>query len=204
MGSDATLFGYDSGAACLSFLALTSGTSGVLTRPATDRGGDGAGTVSSALRPAWPKPCFFTAWVHQLRGDTADGKNSNRRLIALSEDQGIPCTWRRDGCSGPDLAEEGRADEGGFDAGRIAGQSRDRNRSSGSVWRAGGRAEGLLRAGAVQEALQVVTMRWLRGADRGTVSTRRSLAAPAERSARAAPGRRSRSGAAAGPGVGAA
>ncbi len=56
---------------------------------------------------------FFTAWVHQLRGEIATASTRTDQLIALCEEQGIPMYLAAGRLlKGVLLAEQGKADEG--------------------------------------------------------------------------------------------
>ena len=102
---------------------------------------------------------FFTAWVHQMRGDTEVARARTDQLIALSEEQGIPMYLAAGRLlKGLLLSQEGKAEEGVA----LMRQGGDGHRATGtelgaSVWAGGWLAEGLLHAGRVDEALQVLT-----------------------------------------------
>ena len=158
-GSDATLFGYDSGVACLSFLALTLWYLGYPDE--ASRRGEEAMTLARELgTPAgMAQTMFFTAWVHQLRGDTETARTRTDDLITLCEEQGIPMYLAAGRLlRGLLLAEEGKAEEGvALMREGIAGHRATGTELGASVWSGAWLAEGLLEAGGVDEALQVIT-----------------------------------------------
>ncbi len=158
LGSDATLFGYDSGVACLSFLALTLWYLGYPDQ-ALRRSEEAMALARALGTPAgMAQTMFFTAWVHQLRGDTETARTRTDELITLCEDQGIPMYLAAGRLlKGVLLAEEGRADEGvALMREGIAGHRATGTELGASVWSGGWLAEGLLRAGLVEGALHVV------------------------------------------------
>ena len=159
LGSDATLFGYDSGVACLSFLALTLWYLGYPDE--ASRRGEEAMTLARELgTPAgMAQTMFFTAWVQQLRGDSTTARARTDELITLCEEQGIPMYLAAGRLlKGVLLAEEGKADEGvALMREGIAGHRATGTELGASVWSGGWLAEGLLKAGRVDEALQVIT-----------------------------------------------
>jgi tetratricopeptide (TPR) repeat protein len=159
LGSDATLFGYDSGVACLSFLALTLWYLGYPDQ-ALRRSEEAMALARVLGTPAgMAQTMFFTAWVHQLRGDTETARTRTDELITLCEEQGIPMYLAAGRLlKGLLLAEEGRADQGvALMREGIAGHRATGTELGASVWSGGWLAEGLLRAGLVDEALQVIT-----------------------------------------------
>jgi len=158
LGSDATQFGYDSGVACLSFLALTLWYLG-FPDLARDRSDEAMALARVLGTPAgMAQTMFFTAWVHQLEGDTATARTRTDELIILCEEQGIPMYLAAGRLlKGLLLAEEGRADEGvALMREGMAGHRATGTELGASVWAGGWLAEGLLRAGRVHEALQVI------------------------------------------------
>jgi tetratricopeptide (TPR) repeat protein len=156
--SDASLYGYDSGMACLSFLSLTLWYLGF---PDQARGrAEEALTLARELgRPAGiAQTMFFTGWVHQLRGDGVLALAHAEELIALSDEHGFPM-YQAAGrlLKGVLLAGQGKGEEGmpliregveGHHAsGTVLGQS---------AWSGGWLVEGLLSIGAAAEADQRV------------------------------------------------
>lgn len=157
-GSDATLFGYDSGTACLSFLALTLWYLGCPDL-ARKRAEEAQALAADLGTPAgMAQTMFFTAWVHQLLGDTDTAAGRTDALIALSEEQGIPMYLAAGRLlKGLLLATGGRTDEGvALMREGIAGHRATGTQLGASVWAGSWLAEGLLQAGAVQEALTVL------------------------------------------------
>ena len=159
LGSDATQFGYDSGVACLSFLALTLWYLG-FPEEARDRSEEAMALAKALGTPAgMAQTMFFTAWVHQMRGDTEVARTRADQLITLCEEQGIPMYLAAGRLlKGLLLSQDGRAEEGVA----LMRQGGDGHRATGtelgaSVWAGGWLAEGLLHAGRVEEALQVLT-----------------------------------------------
>ncbi len=158
LGSDATQFGYDSGVACLSFLALTLWYLGYPDE-ARDRSDEAMALARVLGTPAgMAQTMFFTAWVHQLRGDTETARTRTDQLIVLCEEQGIPMYLAAGRLlKGLLLSEEGSADEGvALMRQGIAGHRATGTALGASVWSGGWLAEALLRAGAVDEALHVI------------------------------------------------
>ena len=159
LGSDATLFGYDSGVACLSFLSLTLWYLGYPDL-ARDRSEEAMALAKALGTPAgMAQTMFFTAWVHQLRGDAEVARTRTDQLIALCEEQGIPMYLAAGRLlKGLLLAEEGRAEEGvALMREGGAGHRATGTELGASVWAGGWLAEGLLHAGRVDEALQVIS-----------------------------------------------
>ena len=157
-GSDATLFGYDSGTACLSFLALTLWYLGCPDQ-ARARADEAMALAQDLGTPAgMAQTMFFTAWVHQLMGDTSSASTRAEELIALSEEQGIPMYLAAARLlKGLLLACEGKAEEGvALMREGIAGHRATGTELGASVWAGGWLAEGLLHAGEVEEALRVL------------------------------------------------
>jgi tetratricopeptide (TPR) repeat protein len=159
LGSDATLFGYDSGAACLSFLALSLWYLGCPDQ-ALRRSEEAMELATKLGTPAgMAQTMFFTAWVHQLRGEIATASTRTDQLIALCEEQGIPMYLAAGRLlKGVLLAEQGKADEGvALMREGIAGHRATGTQLGASVWSGAWLAEGLLRAGRVDDAVQVIT-----------------------------------------------
>ena len=158
LGSDATLFGYDSGVACLSFLALTLWYLGYPDQ-SLRRSEEAMALARQLGTPAgMAQTMFFTAWVHQLRGDTETASTRTDQLIVLCEEQGIPMYLAAGRLlKGVLLAEEGSAEEGvALMRDGIAGHRATGTQLGASVWLGAWLAEGLLHAGMVDEALPVI------------------------------------------------
>ena len=158
LGSDATQFGYDSGVACLSFLSLTLWYLG-FPEEARERSEEAMALAKALGTPAgMAQTMFFTAWVHQLSGNAETAGARADQLITLCEEQGIPMYLAAGRLlKGLLLAQEGRADEGvALMREGGAGHRATGTELGASVWAGGWLAEGLLRAGRVEEALHVL------------------------------------------------
>jgi tetratricopeptide (TPR) repeat protein len=158
LGSDATQFGYDSGVACLSFLSLTLWYLG-FSDEARERSEEAMALAQALGTPAgMAQTMFFTAWVHQLSGNAETARTRADQLITLCEEQGIPMYLAAGRLlKGLLLAEEGRAEEGiALMREGGAGHRATGTQLGASVWAGGWLAEGLLHAGRVEEALQVL------------------------------------------------
>jgi adenylate cyclase len=148
--SDAMLYGYDSGMACLSFLSLTLWYLG-FPEQAKARAEEALALARELGRPAGiTQTMFFTAWVHQLRGDRDLALAQAEELIALSDEHGFPM-----------YSAAGRLLRGVLLAGQegvalmregIAGHHASGTHLGASVWEGAWLADGLLRAGEVAEA----------------------------------------------------
>jgi hypothetical protein len=148
--SDARLYGYDSGMACLSFLSLTLWYLG-FPEQARARAEEALALARELGRPAGiTQTMFFTAWVHQLRGDRDISLAQAEELIALSDEHGFPMYSAAGRLLRGELlnGEEGVAlmREG------IAGHRASGTQLGASVWEGAWLADGLLRVGAVAEA----------------------------------------------------
>ncbi|HET9275333.1 MAG TPA: protein kinase [Gemmatimonadales bacterium] len=156
--SDATLYGYDSGTACLSFLSLTLWYLGFPDQ-ARERADQALALARELGRPAGiAQTMFFTAWVHQLRGEASASLDLALELIALSDEHGLPM-YSAAGrlLQGVLRAAEGRAAEGlALMREGIAGHRASGTELGASVWSGAWLAEGLLRAGEPTEAARVV------------------------------------------------
>ena len=156
--SDATLYGYDSGLACLSFLSLTLWYLGFPDQGR--RRADEALALARELgRPAGiAQTMFFTAWVHQLLGDFSTALTGTEELISLSDDHGLPMY----SAAGRLLQGELRVGQGRAEEGLvlmregIAGHRASGTELGSSVWSGGWLAEGLLSVGASAEAARLV------------------------------------------------
>ncbi|MGH7560247.1 MAG: protein kinase domain-containing protein [Gemmatimonadales bacterium] len=152
--SDASVFGYDSGMACLSFLSLTLWYLGFpdQARQRADEALALARTLGSPSGIA--QTMFFTAWVHQLLGDPTTSQAQTTELIALSDDHGLPM-YSAAGrlLQGELLVGQGRGEEGvALMREGIAGHRASGTELGASVWSGGWLAEGLLSVGAPAEA----------------------------------------------------
>ena len=156
--SDATLYGYDSGLACLSFLSLTLWYLGFPDQ-ARRRADEALALARELGRPAGiAQTMFFTAWVHQLLGDLGAALAGTEELIALSDDHGLPMYSAAGRLLQGELqVEQGRAEEGlVLMREGIAGHRASGTELGSSVWSGGWLAEGLLSAGASAEAARLV------------------------------------------------
>ncbi|HEU5219652.1 MAG TPA: protein kinase [Gemmatimonadales bacterium] len=152
--SDAGLYGYDSGMACLSFLALTLWYLGYPDQ-ARQRAEEALALARRLGRPAGiAQTMFFTAWVHQLRGDVPIALAQTEELIALTDEHGFPMYRSASRLlKGELLAGLGRGDEGvPLMREGIEGHHASGTQLGSSVWSGGWLAEGLLSVGEVAEA----------------------------------------------------
>jgi hypothetical protein len=156
--SDARLYGYDSSMACLSFLSLTLWYLG-FPEQARRRAEEALALARQLGRPAGiTQTMFFTAWVHQLRGDRDISLAQAGELIALSDEHGFPM-YSAAGrlLRGELLAGQGTGEEGvALMREGIAGHQTSGILLGASVWEGAWLADGLLRAGATAEAGQAV------------------------------------------------
>ncbi|HEV8355846.1 MAG TPA: protein kinase [Gemmatimonadales bacterium] len=156
--SDATLYGYDSGQACLSFLSLTLWYLGFPDQ-ARRRADEALALARELGRPAGiAQTMFFTAWVHQLLGDWSTSLAGAEELISLSDDHGLPMYSAAGRLLQGELrVGQGRAEEGlALMREGIAGHRASGTELGASVWSGGWLAEGLLSAGATAEAARLV------------------------------------------------
>jgi tetratricopeptide (TPR) repeat protein len=153
------LYGYDSGMACLSFLALPLWYLGYSDQ-ALKRAEEALG-MARALSQSLGliQILFFTAWIHQLRGERDVAQEQVEEVIATSDEQGFP-VYSAAGrlLQGLLLTEQGKAEEGvalmraGSDAHRAAG-----TQLGFSVWSGGWLGEALIRMGSIEEGSKLLS-----------------------------------------------
>ena len=153
------LYGYDSGMACLSFLALPLWYLGYSDQ-ALKRAEEALGMARALTQSlGLIQILFFTAWIHQLRGERDVAQEQVEEVIATSDEQGFP-VYSAAGrlLQGVLLAEQGKAEEGvalmraGSDAHRAAG-----TQLGFSVWSGGWLGEALIRMGSIEEGSKLLS-----------------------------------------------
>ncbi len=156
--SDADIYGYDSGMACLSFLSLALWYLGCPAL-ARSRAEEAMALARELNRPAGiSQTMFFTAWILQLRGDDEESMALAETLIALADEQAFPL-YSAAGrlLKGRLLAGWGRGEEGvALMREGVAGHRASGTALGSTVWLGGWLVEGLLTSGGAEEASRLI------------------------------------------------